>query len=201
MQDRTKAFRIFRRWERLFLGPALLACIAGAWPLISAAQSTSDSDDPRVEKLYSEAKEAQARGDHAGAITKYESILKVAPRLGAAYNNLGMLYFQQHDYRQAIVVLEKGLAVDPKMASAAALLGIAFYETGDYGKARARLEVALRSNPKDNNAELFLANDLIKLGDLQAAARHLEELARREPNDQEVFIFLAKSTCNSPRRL
>ncbi len=192
MQDRTKAFRIFRRWERLFLGPALLACIAGAWPLISAAQSTSDSDDPRVEKLYSEAKEAQARGDHAGAITKYESILKVAPRLGAAYNNLGMLYFQQHDYRQAIVVLEKGLAVDPKMASAAALLGIAFYETGDYGKARARLEVALRSNPKDNNAELFLANDLIKLGDLQAAARHLEELARREPNDQEVFYLLGE---------
>ena len=160
--------------------------------MISAAQSTSDADDPRIEKLYSEAKEAQARGDQAGAIAKYESILKVAPRLGAAYNNLGMLYFQQRDYRHAIAVLEKGLAVDPKMASAAALLGISFYEAGDYGKARARLEAALRSNPKDNNAELFLANDLIKLGELQSAARHLEELARREPNDQEVFYLLGE---------
>ena len=192
MQQRTRAFRIFLRRERLFLGPAILACIAGAWPMISAAQSTSDTGDPRVEKLYSEAKEAQARGDNAGAITKYESILKVAPRLGAAYNNLGMLYFQQRDYRQAIAVLEKGLAVDPKMASATALLGIALYEAGDYGKARARLESALRSNPKDNNAELFLANDLIKLGDLQSAARHLEDLARREPNDQEVFYLLGE---------
>jgi tetratricopeptide (TPR) repeat protein len=161
-------------------------------PMACVAQSTSDDTDPRVEKLYSEAKEAQARGDQAGAIAKYESILKVAPRLGAAYNNLGLIYFQQRDYRKAIAILEKGLAVDPKMASAAALLGISFYETGDYAKARARLEAALRSNPKDNNAELFLANDLIKLGDLEVAARHLQELARHEPNDQEVFYLLGE---------
>jgi tetratricopeptide (TPR) repeat protein len=192
MQDWAIAIRIPHRWCRFFLGPALLSCIAAARPMISAAQATSDADDPRVEKLYSEAKEAQARGDQAEAIAKYESILKVAPRLGAAYNNLGMLYFQQRDYPKAIAVLEKGLAVDPKMASASALLGISFYEAGDYGKARARLEAALRSNPKDNNAELFLANDLIKLGDLQAAARHLEELARREPSDQEVFYLLGE---------
>ncbi|MFZ0957880.1 MAG: tetratricopeptide repeat protein [Candidatus Sulfotelmatobacter sp.] len=192
MPERARTFRNLRGWKRLFLATVLLACIAAAVPIARAAQSTSDADDPRVEKLYSEAKEAQARGDQAEAIAKYESILKVAPRLGAAYNNLGMLYFQQRDYRQAIAVLEKGLAVDPKMASASALLGISFYEAGDYGKSRARLEAALRSNPKDNHAELFLANDLIKLGDLQAAARHLEELARREPSDQEVFYLLGE---------
>ena len=179
-------------WRRLFLVPALLACPAVGAPLVSAAQSTSDDNDPRVEKLYSEAKEAQARGDQAGAVAKYESILKLAPRLGAAYNNLGMLYFQQRDYRSAITILEKGLAVDPKMASAAALLGISLYETGDYAKARARLEAALRSNPKDNNAELFLANDLIKLGDLEAASRHLQELAHRDPNNQEIFYLLGE---------
>lgn len=167
-----------------------MACVVV--PIASAAQSTSGDTDPRVEKLYSEAKEAQARGDQAVAIAKYESILKLAPRLGAAYNNLGLIYFQQRDYRSAIAILEKGLAVDPKMSSAAALLGISLYETADYPKARTRLEAALRSNPKDNNAELFLANVLIKLGDLEAAARHLQELAHRDPNNQEVFYLLGE---------
>jgi len=171
---------------------SLFASIAAGKPIACAAQSTSDDTDPRVEKLYREAKDAQARGDQAEAIAKYESILKAAPRLGAAYNNLGLIYFQQRNFRQAIAVLEKGLAVDPKMASASALLGISLYETGDYAKARARLEATLRFNPKDNNAELFLANDLIKLGDPEAAARHLQELARRQPNDQEVFYLLGE---------
>jgi tetratricopeptide (TPR) repeat protein len=192
MQELARALRNLRKWKRLLLGPTLLACIAASTPIAFAAQSTSDADDPRIEKLYAEAKEAQTRGDQAGAIAKYKSMLQIAPRLAAGYNNLGMLYFQQREYRQAIEVLEKGLAVDPKMASASALLGISLYEAGDYGKARARLEAALRFNPKDNHAELFLANDLIKLGDLQAASRHLEELARREPNDQEVFYLLGE---------
>ena len=158
-----------------------------------SAQQESDELDPRVQRLYTEAKAAQANGDQAGAIAKYESILQVAPRLGPAYNNLGLLYFQQRDYRQAVKVLEKGLKVDPRMPSASALLGISLYELHDYNQARARLEAALKSNPRDKNAELYLANDLIKLGDLGAAAAHLQELSRREPQDQEVWYLLGKT--------
>src|ERR1035437_10344034 len=145
-------------------------------PTLIGAQSTAKADDPRVDNLYREAKEAQARGDQAGAIAKYQCILQIAPGLAAAYNNLGLLYFQQREYRQAVAILERGLKIHPKMPSASALLGISLYEIGEYKQARPRLEAALRFNPSDNNAELFLANDLIKLGDLEAAARHLQEL-------------------------
>jgi tetratricopeptide (TPR) repeat protein len=171
----------------------LLVCFTFLTPSALVCQSKSAELDPRVERLYTEAKDAQARGDQAGAIAKYEAILELAPRLGAAYNNLGLIYFQQRDYRQAVIILEKGLKVDPKMPSASALLGISLYELHDYGKARPRLEAALRSNPKDNNAELFLANDLIKLGDLEGASGHLQELARRQPQDQEVWYLLGKT--------
>src|SRR2546426_351320 len=157
------------------------------------AQSKSNAIDPRVEKLYSEAKEAQARGDQSGAIAKYESILQIAPRLGAAYNNLGLLYFQQRDYDKAVAILQKGLKVDPKMPSASALLGISLYELRQYAEARPRLEAALRSNPDDIRAELFLANDLIKLGELEAAAEHLQKLAHRQSQDQEVWYLLGKT--------
>jgi tetratricopeptide (TPR) repeat protein len=161
-------------------------------PTVVEAQSTANAGDPRVNQLYREAKDAQTRGDQSGAIAKYKSILQIAPGLAAAYNNLGLLYFQQREYRQAIAALERGLKNHPEMPSASALLGISLYEIGEYKQARPRLEAALRSNPSDNNAELFLANDLIKLGELEGAARHLQELARRQPRDQEVFYLLGE---------
>jgi len=139
---------------------SLLLALFVSWPPSDLlAQSSSETLDPRVQKLYNDAKAAEAAGDLAQAAAKYESMLQLAPRLGAAYNNLGSIYLRQREFRKAADVLEKGLKVDPKMPSASALLGIALYELGEYGEAHPRLEAALRANPKDDNAELMLAND------------------------------------------
>jgi tetratricopeptide (TPR) repeat protein len=156
------------------------------------SQSKSAEIDPRVEQLYAEAQAAEARGDAAEAVAKYESILQIAPKLAAAYNNLGSLYLRQHEYEKAVAVLEKGLKIDPNMTSASALLGISLYEAGDYTRARSRLEAALRANPKDSNVELTLANDLVKLGQPEAAASHLQQIAHHDPKNQEAWYQLGK---------
>jgi tetratricopeptide (TPR) repeat protein len=148
--------------------------------------------DARVQKLYAEAKSAEASGDVTNAIAKYQEILKLAPRLGAAYNNLGLLYFKQRDFEKAAHILQEGLRVDSKMQSASALLGISFYQLGRYSEAKAPLEKALTANPEDNNAELFLARALIRLEDHSNAAEHLQKLARREPDNQEVWYLLGQ---------
>jgi tetratricopeptide (TPR) repeat protein len=149
-------------------------------------------DDPRVEKLYGEAKAAQAENDISDAIGKYQEILRLAPKLGPAYNNLGALYFRQRDYLKAAETLEKGLKVDPGMTSALALLGISLYEANEYKQARPRLEAAVQANPNDNNARLFLVRDLAQLGDADAGAAELQQLAKRQPENQEVWYMLAK---------
>jgi tetratricopeptide (TPR) repeat protein len=156
------------------------------------AQTVNDSNDSRVQELYAQAKAAEANGDLRGATASYESLLRIAPRLPAAYNNLGALYLRQRDYKKAAEILEKGLKLDPKMSSAASLLGIARFEMGDYAGARRNLEAALRANPKDDNAELYLANDLIKLGELNPAVDHLRLLSEREPANQQIWYLLGK---------
>jgi len=175
---------------RLLLGAlalSVLFCEAN-----SRAQPQANSSDDAVQRLYTEAKAAEASGDLATAVARYESLLQIAPRLAPAYNNLGALYLRVHEFKKASVVLEKGLKIDPRMSSASALLGISLYELGDYDAAKARLEVALRNNPKDDNAELFLANDLIKLGELNSAAAHLQQLVNRQPKNQELWYLLGK---------
>jgi tetratricopeptide (TPR) repeat protein len=183
-------------FSRFFRGKMLAALlflfITPGASSVALAQSEPSATDPQVQKIYGEAKAAEARGDLASAAASYESLLKIAPHLGPAYNNLGALYVKQKEYRKAADVLEKGLKVDPKMSSASALLGISLYEMGEYGGARRPLETALRANPKDDNAELFLANDLIKLNEWDSAASHLRQLAQRQPNNQETWYLLGK---------
>lgn len=156
------------------------------------AHPAAGNVDAQVEQLHADAQRLQARGDLAAAASKYEEILALSPKLAAAYNNLGMLYFKQGEFPKAAAVLEKGLKVNPGMASAHALLGISLYEMEDYAAARPHLETALKVNPEDNNAELILVNCLTKTGDFDAAAKHLQLLAKRQPNNQQVWYLLGK---------
>jgi tetratricopeptide (TPR) repeat protein len=183
---------IFASWPARIFSLLALNLLWFASSSAILAQGNQDSNDPRVQELYTEAKAAESRGDLVSAAANYESLLQIAPRLAPAYNNLGALYLRQRKYQQAADVLEKGLKINPKMFSAAALLGISRYEMGDYNAARTSLESALRGNPKDDHAELFLANDLIKLGELDLAAEHLKKLSQRQPESQELWYLLGK---------
>jgi tetratricopeptide (TPR) repeat protein len=159
---------------------------------LSAQTQSSSAQEEKIQQLYGEAQAAQAAGDLPSASAKYEALLQIAPRLAAAYNNLGSLYLRQREFKKAATALEKGLKLDPKMSSATALLGIAEYEMSDYSNARNHLEAALRANPKDDNIELFLVNNLIKMGELDEAVRHLKLVNERQPKNQEVLYLLGK---------
>ena len=189
----TMLYRLLRK-DDVGIAPKLLSRIICRLATTIAVCSFlfCQTPDARVQKLYADAKSAEAAGDVRNAIFKYQEILKLAPRLGAAYNNLGLLYFKQRDFEKAAITLQEGLAVDPKMPSAHALLGISFYQLGKYSEAKAPLERALRANPDDNNAELFLARSLVRLEDHRSAAEHLQNLARRQPDNQEVWYLLGK---------
>ncbi len=173
---------------RAIVQPLVIASLLVAPPARTAAQTSGSGD--RVDQLHREARAAEARGDLSSAIAAYESILKLTPRLAAAYNNLGALYVRRGEFRKAADVLEKGLRIDPTMSSASALLGISRYQMADYAAARAPLERAVRANAKDDHARRFLANDLIKLGEWEAALAPLRQLARNAPNDQEIWYLL-----------
>jgi tetratricopeptide (TPR) repeat protein len=163
-----------------------------SFPVPAQDHARGEATDAKVQDLYSRARTAQAAGNLSEAAAQYEEILKISPRLAAAYNNLGSIYVQQREFRKAAQVLQRGLQINRDMPSASALLGIALYEMGDYAGAKPRLEVALRANPEDGNAALYLANDMIHLGDFEKAAERLQALARREPKNQEVWYLLGK---------
>jgi tetratricopeptide (TPR) repeat protein len=152
-----------------------------------------DEVTPQVQQLYAEAKAAQQRGDGAEAIEKYQVMIKLAPHLGAAYNNLGMLYFDEHDFNHAAAVLKRGLELHPDMPTASAMLGMSYFEMGANEQAEPLLLEAHRVNPGDDKAEMMLAHVLINLRKFTEAAAYLNDFLKRNPKDQQAWYMLGKS--------
>jgi tetratricopeptide (TPR) repeat protein len=157
------------------------------------AQGAEDEVTPAVQRLYAEANAASTSGDDATAIEKYRSIIKLAPHLAAAYNNLGALYFNQRDYAQSAKILQRGLELNPNMPTAAAILGMSYVQLGENDKAEPLLSKALRANPKDDKIEMMLARTLINEKKLDEAARHLSDFLARNPKDQQAWYLLGKT--------
>ena len=156
-------------------------------------QASEDEVTPAVQQLYAQARAAQQSGDSATAIDKYRSMIHLAPHLAPAYNNLGMLYFNQHDFSHAAEILEQGLTLNPDMPGASAMLGTSYFELGKAEQAEAPLETALRANPTDNLAEMTLSKVLIHLRKYSKAADTLTNYTQRNPRDQEAWYLLGKT--------
>lgn len=170
-----------------------LVCLTLFAALPAFTQSAENEVTPAVQQLYAEAHNAQQQGDVSTAIEKYRAMIHLAPHLAAAYNNLGMLYFNQHDYPHAEQILERGLRLNPNMPTAIAMLGMSYVETGDDQKAIAPLEAAVRTHPDDNLAEMTLARALIRLGKYDQAVEYLHRYTQRNPKDQQGWYLLGKT--------
>lgn len=175
----------------------LLILILGiaSFAMSCPALALQDNDEvtPEVQQLYAQARAARQRGDMQQSIKDYRAMIKLAPHLAAAYNNLGMVYFEIHDYAQASQVLKRGLELNPNMPGASAMLGMSYFQMGESAKAEPLLEVALKANPKDDQVEMILIQILINSRHLDSAASHLNSFLARNPKDQEAWYLLGKT--------
>ena len=160
-----------------------------AWP---QAQEQAKEQSAAVEQLYQQAIAARRSGDLQGAIGKYGAILKLDPRLAAAHNNLGLLYFQKGDYLSAVKSFEEGLRLDAKMATTLVPLGTAYFQLGRFTQAQAILERAVRANPGDEQAQLYLARSMFSLGRQEAGSAVLQKLLQKSPSNVEALYALGQ---------
>src|SRR5580658_8003667 len=172
---RMRRFKATYNWT-----PQLLVACLFVFAVNSVRASQGDDEvTPQVQQLYAEAKAAQQHGDSAAAIEKYRAMIKLAPHLAAAYNNLGMLYFNEHDYPHAAEVLKRGLELHPDMPTASAMLGMSYFQLGANEKAEPLLRAALKTSPTDDNVEMILAHILINLRKYEEAASTLNHFLER----------------------
>lgn len=179
--------------SRVVLRAILFSIFLFSFSASMSGQAGNQEVTPQVQALYAQAKAAQQRGDNAAAIEKYRDMLKLAPHLAPAYNNLGRLYVNQHDYAHAVETLEQGLKLNPDMPTASALLGLSYAQLGESDKAEPLLEAAVRANPNDDAFTMALARTLIHLKKFDEAVPYLKSFLDRNPKDQQAWYLLGKT--------
>ena len=164
----------------------LISLVSLSFSVASPAQDVGS----RIQLLYQDALRAEKQGRTDQAIQDYQAIIRLNPKLAAAYNNLGRLYWQKGNLGDAITTLKRACELNPGLTAPHAMMGFAYYQMRNFTAAQRELAEALKLNPTDRNVKLFLARSLAAAGDFNGALRLLEQLRREDPKNSEVLFSL-----------
>ncbi len=86
---------------------------------------------------------------HLGDAKKsFEHAIKVNRSNAEAYNNLGVVFYEEHNYRRAIKFYGKAIQLDPGSASFHSNLGSAYFSRKEFEKANQQYAIALTLDPE-----------------------------------------------------
>lgn len=181
------------------------------------SRQTNDKEVTTAELLVGLGEEEFAKGNMERARVCFEMALEQDPAHAKAYNNLGVLAWQEEDLERAMSYLEKALDLAPVdgdiLVNAAKVLEAA----GHYETAAQFLEIYLAAHPQDTEswndyremisrgaqswspqnldesvAEIYLemGQRLVEKGDIQGAAQAFARAARLKPHGFEAYLQL-----------
>jgi len=112
--------------------------------ILAGSSKSADEHFRRANQLLREGKLAEAE-------SAYLLGLKIDPKAYHAYNNLGMIYFQNGDYRRAAESFRQACLLRPEDPEINFNLGLAFVRSADYERAipHLRLGAGLKEHAID----------------------------------------------------
>ncbi len=90
----------------------LLSGCGGEVETQDGSSSSSQSQDPKI--LVENAKERQRIGAYDEAIEILNAAVKIDPKFVAAYNRMGLVYFEADKKDESVEAFKKAIAIDPK---------------------------------------------------------------------------------------
>ena len=141
-----------------------------------SARNLSIPDSARRE--YLEAQKKLSRRDVANAIAHLERAVAMAPEFSEAWNNLGTIAYQSHQYPSAEGHFRKALEQEPGSFEPLVNLGGVLLTEGKLQEALQYNLSAVRSRPRDALANSQLGMTYFAAGNLDLGEKYLE-IAKR----------------------
>ncbi len=145
------------------------------------ARHNIEKDPADFEAHYNLAAMLQARGEWEGAVTEYESALRVRPRDAVVNNALGGVLLAAGRVDEAIIHLGAAVKDRPDYFDAHYNLGNALASKADFSGAAVQFRTATRLKPDDADAEANLGSALAQMGRLSEAKSHYRRALELNP--------------------
>lgn len=148
---------------------------------IAAQGAVADADtDPDV--VYQRCQELVNRGQVAQALAGLESLTVAYPDFALAYNDLGVLYYQQGDTLRCLQSYEKAVSMDPDNANFRK--NLADFYLAEQGQVERALELylsVLTDNPEDVDSLMVAGHICASLGKADSARTFYDRVMDVEP--------------------
>ncbi|MGH6892107.1 MAG: tetratricopeptide repeat protein [Dongiaceae bacterium] len=119
----------------------------------------------------------QESGQFDAAMSAYQKAIELKPNNGAAYQNLGALYYLQYkDYAKAEASFREALRLGSNSENSNMGLGLALESQGRYGDALMPFANAAQANPANPKPLLHLGNAFARMGQVKEARQVLGKL-------------------------
>jgi len=148
----------------------------------SSARNAPPPPAPRISPMTHVAagQMLEKQGDLTGAIEQYEKAVTADPKLGVAYNRLGIAYQKMGRFGDAEQMFREGIRAEPESAMIQNNLGCNFLLQKKFFEAEEAFRFALVAAPDFKRAHMNLAIALVHQGRLEEA---LAEFGKAVPED------------------
>jgi tetratricopeptide (TPR) repeat protein len=120
----------------------------------------------------------------------YRQALAIRPQSAMAYNNLGHISYNAHQWEQAIVDYQRALQVDASFGPAYNNLGLVLKKQGKWDQATERFREAVRLDPQSATCHVNLADIQAASGKLNDAIDHYQIAIRLDPGFAQAHYML-----------
>jgi tetratricopeptide (TPR) repeat protein len=168
-------------------------CLAGSPALAQAPPAGG------LERYAEEGQKALAERRWADAARAYEKLRELSPETAEVHAQLGMIYFQQHDFARAVPTLRKALKLKPGLPNVDILLAMCLSELGQYKEALPSLQKAFGQSSDAalrRLAGLQLQRTYTGLGQDDKAVEVALQLTRLYKDDPEVLYHTGRLFSN-----
>jgi len=135
----------------------------------------------QARREFEQARKKLARHDVPAAVAHLERAVEIAPQFAGAWNYLGTIAYQSHDYPRAESRFRKALAADPDAFEPLVNLGGVLVNLQKLDEALAYNRHAALSRPGDALANSQLGMNYFYLGKLDLSQKYLTIAARLDP--------------------
>jgi Flp pilus assembly protein TadD len=146
------------------------------------------------------AQSSLALSDFENAETHFRKVIRLSPRLAAAFKGLGDLYIRTDDYEAAMENYHKALDLESNDVSIINSIALTYVRLGKLEEALKRYQAALRLEPDNPHLLFNLGYAYERQGDFALAANYYQHALALDPNFKKARSFLDKLKANTEKR-